>query len=216
VSECELPAAVGGRPDAVDRVARSSWWMLPGAPRVFTWWLYLQVVVWSARHWARQCGLLVLLFVCLWKRGAQELANFTEQGPWGVNSRSVTQEIRVRVFRSGQKNPPLAPLMSQMDVVHSVYVWSVLILFCHIILRINSRTRCSKDFIWEVLGFNLVRNTSYPDSDCTWFSSIPPFKRLDNTLNKPSRLPSKSFPIHHYSRIILPSDITWPWYWKRR
>jgi hypothetical protein len=48
--------------------------------------------------------------------------------------------------------------------------------------------------IRDVLGLNLSRDTAYPVSDFSWFSSAPPGKFQRGTVSR--QVPSKSFPIH--------------------
>jgi hypothetical protein len=135
--ECEpvLPAAVGGRPRLEQRCA-----LLHSAP--------LQRVTRGFSHDGCTCTrsrilkckvlgtsvgtiVLTLLFgLCVvLEKGVQESANFTEQSPGGVNSHSVTQEIHLRVLRRDQRNPPLAPHMSQMDAVHTLSLCLCMIRF---------------------------------------------------------------------------------------
>jgi hypothetical protein len=61
--------------------------------------------------------------------------------------------------------------------------------------------------IQEVLASNLGMDTSYPDWGFSWFSSVPTGIYLDNTSIRSQPFPSKSFPTHYSSVVILTDSI---------
>jgi hypothetical protein len=80
---------------------------------------------------------------------------------------------------------------------HIPYLISMLILLYH--GRVLSAGK-ALDFIREVLGFNLDRDTGYPV-----VLSVSQGKYWDSTPNRPMQLPSKSFPIHRIIRFCIVS-----------
>jgi hypothetical protein len=66
------------------------------------------------------------------------------------------------------------------------------------------------DLFRKVLGSNL----GYTDRRLSWLSLTHWGEYWDSTSITPRTLPYRSFPVHHHSSVILPSDATWPQYLK--
>jgi hypothetical protein len=125
--------------------------------------------------------------------------NSMEQSPSEADSRLADKKIRRLLcnpkFRYRVlKNPPLQPVLRHFNSAHTLTLYFFKIHFNIILHRTSwsGRDLSGIDlFQWlatprrirEVPGSNLGPETGYPDCVFSWFSSNPPGKYLDITIN---------------------------------